>query len=69
MSEQTLKVLRMRRDIACVLVNPLQALHPNANAPNDGALVDSGRSAGFDRDAYSAGCAGCARCAPRAASC
>ncbi len=52
MSEQTLKVLRMRRDIACVLVNPLQALHPNANAPNDGALVDSGRRAGFDREAY-----------------
>ncbi len=54
MSEQTLKVLRMRRDIACVLVNPLQALHPNANAPNDGALVDSGRQAGFDRAAYGA---------------
>ena len=28
-------------DIACVLVNPLQALHPNANAPGDLALVDS----------------------------
>ncbi|MGC1458730.1 MAG: aminotransferase class III-fold pyridoxal phosphate-dependent enzyme [Steroidobacteraceae bacterium] len=54
MSEQTLRVLRMRRDIACVLVNPLQALHPNANAPNDGALVDSGRRAGFDREAYGA---------------
>ncbi len=54
MSRQTLKVLAMRRDIACVLVNPLQALHPNANAPNDGALVDSGRRAGFDREAYSA---------------
>ena len=53
MSEQTLKVLRMRKDIACVLVNPLQALHPNANAPSDGALVDSGRRAGFDRAAYS----------------
>ena len=52
MSEQTLKVLRMRKDIACVLVNPLQALHPNSNAPNDGALVDSGRRAGFDRAAY-----------------
>ena len=53
MSEQTLKVLRMRNDIACVLVNPLQALHPNSNAPSDGALVDSGRRAGFDRAAYS----------------
>ena len=29
MSEHTLNVLRTRRDIACVLVNPLQALHPN----------------------------------------
>ena len=28
MSEDTLRVLRTRRDIACVLVNPLQALHP-----------------------------------------
>jgi len=54
MSEQTLKVLRMRNDIACVLVNPLQGLHPNSNAANDGALVDSGRHAGFDRAAYSA---------------
>jgi glutamate-1-semialdehyde 2,1-aminomutase len=54
MSEQTLKVLRMRKDIACVLVNPLQALHPNTNAPSDGALVDSGRHAGFERAAYSA---------------
>jgi glutamate-1-semialdehyde 2,1-aminomutase len=54
MSERTLHVLRTRRDIACVLVNPLQALHPNANAPGDSALVDSSRSGRFDRDAYSA---------------
>ncbi len=53
MSERTLHVLRSRRDIACVLVNPLQALHPNANAPSDGALVDSSRKAGVDRTAYS----------------
>jgi glutamate-1-semialdehyde 2,1-aminomutase len=52
MSERTLHVLRTRRDIACVLVNPLQALHPNANAPGDSALVDSSRSARFDRAAY-----------------
>jgi glutamate-1-semialdehyde 2,1-aminomutase len=52
MSEAALKVLRMRDDIACVLVNPLQALHPNANAPNDNMLVDSGRRAHFDRAAY-----------------
>ena len=54
MSERTIRVLRDRRDIACVLVNPLQALHPNAAAPADGSLVDSGRTAGFDRTAYTA---------------
>jgi len=52
MSERTLHVLRTRRDIACVLVNPLQALHPNGNAPGDSALVDSSRGANFDRAAY-----------------
>jgi glutamate-1-semialdehyde 2,1-aminomutase len=52
MSEQTLKVLRRRRDIACVLVNPLQALHPNASAPADSSLVDSSRQAQFNRQAY-----------------
>ena len=52
MSERTLHVLRTRRDIACVLVNPLQALHPNSNAPGDSALVDSSRKAKFDRAAY-----------------
>jgi glutamate-1-semialdehyde 2,1-aminomutase len=52
MSERTLGVLRTRRDIACVLVNPLQALHPNANAPADSALIDSSRHGGFDRTAY-----------------
>ncbi|MFM2058388.1 MAG: hypothetical protein RLY71_2773, partial [Pseudomonadota bacterium] len=30
MDERSLQVLRSRSDIACVLVNPLQALHPNA---------------------------------------
>jgi glutamate-1-semialdehyde 2,1-aminomutase len=54
MSGRTLRVLRRRRDIACVLVNPLQALHPNAAAPADGSLVDSGRRAGVDRAAYTA---------------
>jgi len=52
MDEAALRVLRTRRDIACVLVNPLQALHPNKNAPGDSALIDSGRCAGFDRAAY-----------------
>ena len=52
LGERSLKVLSRRRDIACVLVNPLQALHPNASAPGDGALIDSSRRAGFDRAAY-----------------
>jgi glutamate-1-semialdehyde 2,1-aminomutase len=50
--EATLRVLRTRNDIACVLVNPLQALHPNMNAPSDSMLLDSGRSAHFDRAVY-----------------
>jgi len=52
MDAAALRVLETRRDIACVLVNPLQALHPNASAPGDSTLVDSGRSAHFDREAY-----------------
>jgi glutamate-1-semialdehyde 2,1-aminomutase len=54
MDEASLRVLRTRRDIACVLVNPLQALHPNSGAPGDSTLVDSSRKAHFDRAAYSA---------------
>jgi glutamate-1-semialdehyde 2,1-aminomutase len=54
MDADSLRVLRRRRDIACVLVNPLQALHPNGNAPGDSALVDGGRRARFDRAAYAA---------------
>jgi glutamate-1-semialdehyde 2,1-aminomutase len=54
MSEDALRVLRTRNDIACVLVNPLQALHPNGSAPADTSLVDSGRSAHVDRAAYAA---------------
>jgi glutamate-1-semialdehyde 2,1-aminomutase len=54
MDEASLQVLRTRSDIACVLVNPLQAMHPNASAPGDSALIDSARSARFDRSAYAA---------------
>ncbi|MGS5086575.1 aminotransferase class III-fold pyridoxal phosphate-dependent enzyme [Hydrogenophaga sp. A37] len=54
LSERSLQVLRTRKDIACVLVNPLQALHPNRNAPADSALVDSSRQAGYDKAAYTA---------------
>jgi glutamate-1-semialdehyde 2,1-aminomutase len=54
MDPKSLQVLRHRKDIACVLVNPLQALHPNANAPGDNTLIDSSRKAGYDRAAYTA---------------
>ena len=52
MHENSLKVLRTRKDIACVLINPLQALHLNQGAPGDSSLVDSSRSAAYDREAY-----------------
>jgi glutamate-1-semialdehyde 2,1-aminomutase len=52
MSEASLNVLRTRGDIACVLVNPAQAMHVNAPAPGDSALVDSSRGAAFDRESY-----------------
>ncbi|MFY7866385.1 aminotransferase class III-fold pyridoxal phosphate-dependent enzyme [Roseateles sp.] len=54
MDERSLKVLRTRKDVACVLINPLQALHPNAGAPGDSQLLDSSRRAGYDRAAYTA---------------
>ncbi len=47
MSPATLRVLQSRRDIACVLVNPLQALTPNAPAPSDSSLIDSGARGAF----------------------
>jgi len=53
-SEATLRVLDTRRDIACVLVNPLQALHPNAPAPGDATLMSSARRAHYDKAAYAA---------------
>jgi glutamate-1-semialdehyde 2,1-aminomutase len=52
MAEESLRVLETRRDIACVLVNPLQALHPNKSAPADSSLLDSARSAHFDKESY-----------------
>ena len=52
MDPDSLRVLRKRRDIACVLVNPLQALHPNSGAPGDSSLIDSSRRAHFDRAGY-----------------
>jgi len=50
--DDTLRVLESRRDIACVLVNPLQALHPNTGAPSDATLVTGDRRAHFDHAAY-----------------
>jgi glutamate-1-semialdehyde 2,1-aminomutase len=52
MDADTLRVLRLRKDIACVLVNPIQAMHPNAQAPSDTTLIASDRSARFQREAY-----------------
>jgi glutamate-1-semialdehyde 2,1-aminomutase len=52
MGEATLRVLRNRNDIACILINPLQALHPNTAAPGDSSLLDSSRKANFSRQAY-----------------
>ncbi len=48
----TLRVLRTRDDIACVLVNPIQAMHPNGAPPADSMLVASDRTARYDRAAY-----------------
>jgi glutamate-1-semialdehyde 2,1-aminomutase len=52
MSERALRVLRKRRNIACVLVNPLQALHPNLSPPSDAGLIGSACSAHFDKVRY-----------------
>jgi glutamate-1-semialdehyde 2,1-aminomutase len=52
MSEASLRVLKSRRDIACVLVNPVQMMHPNHAAPGDSTLIDSTRQASLDRAAY-----------------
>ncbi|MCA8969725.1 MAG: aminotransferase class III-fold pyridoxal phosphate-dependent enzyme, partial [Planctomycetes bacterium] len=51
-SNATLEVLRTRKDIACVLVNPLQALHPNKSAPSDASLVSSRAAAHYDKAKY-----------------
>ncbi len=52
MDAKSLCVLRTRRDIACVLVSPFQALHPNSGAPGDATLVASDRRCGFDSERY-----------------
>jgi glutamate-1-semialdehyde 2,1-aminomutase len=52
MHASTLRVLRSRSDIACVLVNPIQALNPNGAPASDSMLVASDRSASFDKATY-----------------
>jgi len=51
-SEITLKILETRKDIACVLINPLQAFHPNSDAPSDATLISSDRSTSYDRERH-----------------
>lgn len=52
MNHATLDYLDASRDIACVLVNPVQVMHPNRSAPGDAMLLDGSRTAHADRDAY-----------------
>jgi len=52
MHPNTLRVLRNRSDIACVLVNPLQAMHVNKAAPTDSTLIDGGRQIQYDKFSY-----------------
>ncbi|WP_370692626.1 aminotransferase class III-fold pyridoxal phosphate-dependent enzyme [Reyranella sp.] len=54
LSEKTLAVLRRRTDIACVLVNPIQAMHPNQGAPADSTLIASRPDRGVSRETYAA---------------
>jgi glutamate-1-semialdehyde 2,1-aminomutase len=54
MSEKALEVIASRKDIACVLVNPLQALHPNRGAPGDSTLAGVRSGGRVDREAYGA---------------
>lgn len=55
MSEDSLRVLRTRRDIACVLINPFQASQPNSGGTVDSAPVSKAgaRPPHVDRAAYS----------------
>jgi glutamate-1-semialdehyde 2,1-aminomutase len=54
LSDATLEVLATRKNIACVLVNPLQAMHPNIGAPGDSTLVSGRKDGRVDRVAYTA---------------
>ena len=52
LSEHTLRVLRTRKDIACVLINPMQAFHPNRDSASDASLLSSARKTDFDKEKY-----------------
>ncbi len=52
MSQRSLQVLATRKNIACVLVNPLQAMHPNRNAPGDSTLVIGRKDGRAERESY-----------------
>ncbi|MDU0352719.1 aminotransferase class III-fold pyridoxal phosphate-dependent enzyme [Paraglaciecola aquimarina] len=52
LSDNTLGILDSRDDIACVLINPLQAFHPNSDSASDVSLIASDRAANFDKQAY-----------------
>jgi len=54
MNARTLHAIQRRRNIACVLVNPIQALHPNSGASSDGTLIAGDRHASYHRDLYAA---------------
>ena len=68
MSEDALRVLRTRRDIACVLVNPYQAMKVERERPD---RLRAGRQQPRRRISTATptrrGCASCARSAPSAA--
>ena len=51
-SPRTLQVLEDRKDIACVLVNPMQLMHLNKDAPSDQTLVVGQRVNKPQPDAY-----------------
>ncbi len=52
MHPMSLRVLEQRRDVACVLINPIQVMHPNRAAPGDSTLIANGRQVNLDPQAY-----------------
>lgn len=54
LSDKALSVIKSRNDIACVLVNPLQAFHPNADSPSDTSLIASDRNLELHKEKYTA---------------